>query len=304
MPCRVEAERSRTPYSRQQSVGDESRTRQFPFLVAMGVLVVLVVAPFLRSPLCAQTLTGSAGGEFELWPRSRGNYWHRAELDLTGTLAYGGWNGRAYLDLELWGAAPNRFDDSQPSPLVAEWMRVIEREQGGYIGYGGQAFRIGIQLHRRSVHHVWRHRSLEDRHDYFPIGGGWKAGRDNCENGEGDVAAWTDGHCPSLGYWQQVGLRFARRQKAVRWTVVAFIGTFKSETTLQPELWRARAEWKFTKRWRLQATTNMDSEYRLYGDVSASRRLGPIHVGIVGGRLNAPDWTTQDLWRVGLKVSR
>ena len=118
------------------------------------------------------------------------------------------------------------------------------------------------------------------------------------------MAAWTDGHCPSLGYWQQVGLRFARRQEAVRWTVIAFIGTFKDETTLQPELWRARAEWQISERWRLHAATNMDSEYRLYGNVSASRRLGPVQIGIVGGRLNAPDWTTQDLWRVGLKVSR
>lgn len=128
--------------------------RRFSFLVALGVPIVLIAMPLFHLPLRAQTLTGSAGGDLELWPRSRGDYWHRAELDLAGTLAHGGWTGRAYLELELWGAAPNRFDDSQASPLATEWMRVIEREQGGYIDYGGSLLRVGVQLHRRSVHHV------------------------------------------------------------------------------------------------------------------------------------------------------
>lgn len=95
--------------------------------------------------------------------------------------------------------------------------------------------------------------------------------------------------------------------------MIMFVRTLKGETTLQPELWRAgrmafaRAKWHWAigdcgqpRTWIL--STDYTEASVLHGSwgLSTSASL----VGIVGGRLSAPGCTTQDLWRVGLKVSR
>jgi hypothetical protein len=253
------------------------------FLAALALLIA--------TPASAQTFDGQVEWDLSLWPKAQQRYWHNAKLDLEGGLRWSWMRASIRGRLQAWGASPSKFDDSQPSPLVAEFIRTIERHQGALVAARVGKWSVGVQLRRRAVHHVWRHRNAFGRHDYFPVGGNWKEGRKQCtDDDQTPVAKWTNGDCPSIGYSERLGVRLANVEGKVTGYVSVLPIQYKTNT-LPPSIavWGAEAE--LSPRWHVKAQGSVEVTGLPYGTAQVKRKvLRGFWVGFKFGRERDPGW--------------
>lgn len=255
-------------------------------------------------PASAQTLDAQADWSLSLWPQSHQRYWHNAELNVKGQFRWSRLTVGLYGHIGAWGAAPTRFDDSQANPFIAEFVRTLERSQGVYLGTPVGGWMLGVQLHRRNVHHVWRHRNnVEGRHDYFPVEGGWKEGRKHCTDDDREpLAPWTTGgDCPSLGYSERLGVRLARVSGPLTGFVTVLPIRYKT-LTLPPSvlLWGVGLD--VSPVWRIEAEGSVDVTGIAYGTAQIKRKaLDRLWVSLEAGRQRDPGWK-RGFWIVALTI--
>jgi len=248
----------------------------------------------LALPLAAtgQEVSGSSEASMSLWAASEDHYRHALSAEGDATLRWKALRATAYGHLKMWGGARTRFDTNAPSPLTAEWRKVIGRSHGAYLGVALQSWTLAALLHRSAVQHVWQHKMLEDRHNYFPIQTDWKGAVERCKTGrEGKASQWADGTCPSLGYWEAVGARVA--YEGDRYGVrVSYLPIRYKTLTLPPSvvLWSGQARlWDGVQ---VETEGEVDAQGNVFYDLSLHKRLiGFLWTGVRYGRISAPDWT-------------
>lgn len=264
--------------------------------------LVVIASLLVAVPVSAQSLDGQAEWTLALWPQGHQRYWHHAQLDVGGQFHWSRLRIGAYGTFEAWGAAPSRWDDSQANPLVAEFIRTLERNHGAYLGAEAHGWLLGVQLHRRAVHHVWRHKSAFGRHDYFPIGGNWREGRKQCSDDDAEpVADWATGDCPSLGYSERLGVRLAKTRGRLTGFVTVLPVQYKT-LTLPPStlLWGIGLD--VSPDWRFEAKGSVEVTGLAYGTAQLKRKaLERLWVSLEVGRRRDPGWK-RGFWNVAVTV--
>lgn len=253
------------------------------FLTAMALLVAI--------PASAQTFSGQVEWDLSLWPKAQQRYWHTAKVDLEGAVRWSWVRASVYGRIQVWGASPSKWDDSQGSPLIAEFIRTMERHHGALIAAKAGKWSAGVQLRRRAVHHVWRHKKAFGRHDYFPIGGDWKEGRKQCtDDDQTSVAGWVDGDCPSVGYSERLGVRLANVEGKVTGYVSVFPIQYKT-VTLPPSIATWGAEVELSPGWQVEAEGSVEVTGIPYGTAQVKRQVYQgFWVGVKFGREQDPGW--------------
>jgi len=238
---------------------------------------------------CAEGQSFEAEGEGGVmaWASNSHSYQHamHARSDLTAT--WGPVVARAKLGLKRWGTSDAIIEHAL---LNAETGKVYSRRQGASIGVRWRSAEVGAEYDRRSVHHVWRHKGREPRHDHFP--GSWRVGR------SGHAPSYeTDPIFPSLGYWDGIrpyvrvdhrGFRLVLRGPLVRW---------KSLTLPWPAVRLAAGyEWGH---WRVGVDAQGLRHRALTGTLRIERRVtGPLWLRGSAGWVHPPQWQDERLRRL------
>jgi len=264
------------------------------------LLVFLSTFLLTATPTLAQSLSFDGAGGLELWADDHA--YHRHRVWLKGSLdgRIGSVAGGVYMKGIVWGAAGTDTDSSIESPLVAEFIKVIERKHGAKLLFDVGPFKVGPQIHRRAVHHVWRLREvLEGRHDYFPIKGkgSWSTAERRCQKNElPNSAPWADGWCPSLGYWEAIGIRIESR-----YADVSILPYRYKQLTLTPRT--AFGEFRYSyQKWSVRVSWAVDIHRKLFYDLQISRSVDPVRIGLRYGLRDGPDWRNE-IARFGLVLS-
>lgn len=196
-------------------------------IALFAALAFAATALPVAQPASAQTFNTDVQWDLSLWPNQRQHYWHTTKVDIESEVRWRWITASVYGRVQAWGAAPHSADNSQANPLIAEFINAIERHHGALLMGRVGEWSAGLQIRRRAVHHVWRHKKVFGRHDYFPVGGGWKEGRKQCTDGDRDpVAGWTNGDCPSIGYAERIGVRIAK----VEGNLTGYVSVFPFST--------------------------------------------------------------------------
>jgi hypothetical protein len=256
--------------------------------IAVAALLAWLVVDCARG----QPVSVRGEGGIVAWATASHGYQHamRGRADLTAD-----WKpaenvrivARAKLSLKRWGT-----DDAfiEHAVLSAETARVYSRRQGASIGVRWQVLEVGAEYDRRSVHHVWRHKRREPRHNYFP--GSWQVGR------SGDAPSYeTDPIYPSLGYWDGArpylrisheGARLVLRGPLVRW---------KGLTLPWPAV-RMTAGYRWGS-WRAGINVQGLRHRDVTGTLRIERHVtGPLWLQGTGGWAHPPQWRDQRLGRI------
>ena len=256
--------------------------------IAVAALLAWLVVDCARG----QSVSGRGEGGLVAWATVSYGYQHamRGRADVTAT-----WRvaenlhvaGRAKLSLKRWGT-----DDAfiEHALLSAETARVYSRRQGVSLGMRYRWVEIGAELDRRSVHHVWRHKRREPRHNYFP--GSWEIGR------SGHAPSYeTDPIYPSLGYWEL--LRGYVRARPGRAEITLRLPGWRWKTlTLPWPALRLRATYSWQS-WRVTLDVQGLGHRHPSGTLRLSRCLiGPLWAQAKAGWAHPPQWRDERLRRV------
>jgi hypothetical protein len=256
--------------------------------IAVAALLAWLVAD------CAQGQSVSVRGEGGIvaWATSSHGYQHamrgRADLTATWELAENLYVvARAKLSLKRWGASDALIEHAL---LSAETARVYSRRQGASVGIRWQILEVGAEYDRRSVHHVWRHKGREPRHNYFP--GSWRIGR------SGHAPSYeTDPIYPSLGYWELLRGYVRARSGPAEITVRLPGWRWKTLTLPWPAL-RVRATHSWQS-WRVTLDVQGLGHRQPSGTLRLSRRLrGALWAHADAGWAHPPQWRDVKLRRV------
>lgn len=250
------------------------------------ILVATLVASLMVD--CAQGQSFKADGEGGVmaWASDSRSYQHTMRAGAWMTVRWGPVVVRPKLSITRWGAP----DAKIPSAILnAETARVYSRRQGIGVGYRHDWIEVGVELDRRSVHHVWRNGGRATpasiKHNYFP--GTWQVGRKGCQGIH--VSDWPESACPSLGYWS--GGRPYLRLTPDRGTVMVRgpLVTWKTLTLPWPALrLHATYEWQS---W--QASVDLQGlRHRSWtGSLRLARHLaGPLWTQAKAGWAHPPQW--------------
>jgi len=262
------------------------------------VFLVFYLFSLALTPTFAQSVSFDGAGGVELWADDHAYHRHRAWLkgDLNASL--GPVTGGVYMKGIVWGAAGTNYGNSIESPLVAEFIKVIERKHGAKLMFDVGPLKVGPHIHRQAVHHVWRHReAFEGRHDYFPISGDWRTAERRCQrDGVSETAPWADGWCPSLGYWEAIGIRIESR-----YVDVSILPYRYKRLTLTPRT--AFGEFRYSyRRWSARVSWAVDIHQKIFYDLQISRSIGFARIGLRYGLRDGPDWKNE-IARFGLFLS-
>lgn len=231
-------------------------------------------------------------GGVTAWESDPHSYQHtmRARADVSAS-----WEplvARAKLGLTRWGASDGIISHAM---LNAETAKVYSRRQGVSLGVRWRGVEVGVEYDRRSVHHVWRHKREEPRHDHFP--GNWRIGR------SGDAPDWNQNPLyPSLGYWD--GLRPLIRIERDRLNVVwrGPLYSWKDALTLPWPAIRLRADYRWRK-WRFGLDAQGFRHRKPTGTIRIGRALtDPVRVRASAGWAHPPQWRDIRLRRLALGV--
>jgi len=168
--------------------------------IAVAALLAWLMVDCARGQVADQLTLGARGeGGVMAWASDSHGYQHtmRGRADAAVTWEPAGplhVAARAKLSLRRWGTSDAIIKHAL---LNAETARVYSRRQGVSVGVRWRVIEIGAEYDRRSVHHVWRNKDSEPRHDHFPRS--WQVGR------SGDAPNWDQTPIfPSLGYWDGI----------------------------------------------------------------------------------------------------
>lgn len=261
--------------------------------IVSGLLVVVALALStcaLRAS--AQTVTTSVQGGAEVWPHADRAYQNRLSAAGTVTARMGALRIEAWMRAIAWGASDAK---RLGSVLSAEALRVIERRHGLAFYVQKKGLQLGPAIHRRAVHHIWRHKAQEGRHDHFP--GSWQIGRRGC-NGKATPSHPAGEACPSIGYWDGVRTMVGYEGHGFDVRVLGPLWTWKESLTLPwPSLiWKTSYE---SGPWTLRADGRAFGHVEWALDVEVRRELiGPVELGIAAGQVASPIWTEDNLQRI------
>ena len=261
--------------------------------IALALLLAWLMVDFVRGQSLENvTFQAKGTGSVTAWASDSHSYQHamRARADLTaswGPTKHVELVARAKLGLVRWGASDAVLAHAL---LNAETGKVYSRRQGVALGIRWRAIEMGGEYDRRSVHHVWRHRSRKPRHPYYP--GSWQVGR------SGHAPSYdTDPIFPSLGYWDGVRPYLRISHDRARLVLRGPLLRWKSLTLPWPAF-RARVAYRWDD-WRV----GIDVQGLRHRDVTGTMRVERHVVGALwlrgsGGSAHPPQWQDVKLWRV------
>jgi len=255
------------------------------------ILVATLVAWFVVD--CAQGQSFGAEGEGGMmaWASDSHSYQHAMHSRVCLTATWGPVVARAKLSLKRWGASDAILRHAM---LNAETAKVYSRRQGGSAGIRWKWVEFGLEYDRRSVHHVWRHKSREPRHAHFP--GSWEIGR------SGDAPDWGQTPIfPSLGYWELLRGYVRARPGPAEITLRLPGWRWKTLTLPWPAL-RLHARYEWQSWW---ASVDLQGlRHRSWtGSLRLARHLtGPLWTQAKAGWAHPPQWRDQRLFRLSFGV--
>ena len=254
------------------------------------LLIVALIAWLLvdcaRGQAVDQVHAEGEGGVMA-WASESHSYQHAMHARGDLTARWGPVVARAKLSLKRWGASDAKIASAM---LNVETAKVYSRRQGVSLGVRWRSVEVGAEYDRRSVHHVWRHKGREPRHDHFP--GSWEIGR------SGNAPDWDRAPIyPSLGYWggirpyvriERQGLRLVLRGPLVRW---------KTLTLPWPGV-RMAAGYRWN-RWRAGIDVQGFRHRALTGRLEVERHVtGPLWLRGSAGWAHPPQWKDERLRRL------
>lgn len=263
---------------------DLGRAYRWGVSIAVAALLAWLVVDCARGQVDVKA-DGRSG--VMAWASNSHSYQHAMHGRADLTASWGPVVARAKLGLKRWGASDAILRHAM---LNAETAKVYSRRQGASLGLMWDAVELGVEYDRRSVHHVWRHKSREPRHDHFPSS--WRVGR------SGDAPDWDRTPLyPSLGYWDGLRpyFRVERQGLILAWRGLLY--HWKSLTLPWPAV-RIRAEYRW-RRWRFGVEAQGLRHRALTGTVRVERHVtGPLWLCGSGGWAHPPQWRDQRLFRL------
>ena len=257
-----------------------------PLLIA-ALLAWLVVDCAQGQSVGQLTLKAEGEGGVMAWASDSHSYQHTMSARGDFVAEWGPVVARAKLGLKRWGASDAILRHAM---LNAETAKVYSRRQGVSLGLRWDSVEIGVEYDRRSVHHVWRRKKDEPRHDHFP--GSWRVGR------SGDAPDWDRSPLyPSLGYWD--GLRPYVRVERHGFTVVwrGLLYHWKSLTLPWPAI-RLAAGYRWDD-WRVGVDVQGFRHRVPTGTLRVERHItGPLWLRGSAGWTHPPQWRDQRLRRL------
>ena len=251
------------------------------------ILVAALVAWLVVD--CAQGQSMSAGGEGGVMAWATDSHGYQHAMTARGDLMaeWGPVVARAKLGLKRWGASDAILRHAM---LNAETGKVYSRRQGVSLGLSWDGVEVGVEYDRRSVHHVWRHKSKEPRHAHFP--GSWEIGR------SGDAPDWGQTPIfPSLGYW---GLLrgYVRARSGPAEITLRLPGWHWKELTLPWPALRLRATYEWQS-WRASVDLQGLRHRSWTGSLRLARHVtGSLWTQAQVGWAHPPQWRDQRLFRL------
>jgi len=261
-----------------------------PLLIA--ALIAWLMVDCAQGQSADQLMLKAEGeGGVMAWASDSHSYQHAMQARADLMAEWGPVVARAKLGLKRWGASDAIIKHAL---LNAETGKVYSRRQGVSLGARWRLVEVGAEYDRRSVHHVWRHKSKEPRHDHFP--GSWEIGR------SGSAPDWDRTPIyPSLGYWGGIrpyvrvghgGLRFVLRGPLIR---------LKSLTLPWPAA-RMRAEYRW-RQWRFGVEAQGLRHRAPTGAVRVERHVtGPLWLRGSAGWAHPPQWKDERLRRLAFGI--
>lgn len=259
----------------------------------LAVAVLLVWGILAVRCAVGQTVTSDVGAMVEVWTGPEDKWQNRMQVRGQVLGKWGPLRLRVWMSGVWWGASDAKIAGSL---LNAEAGRVLERRHGAsvYGQWGG--LQVGATVHRRAVHHIWRHKS---RHRYFP--GSWQIGRRGC-NGASTPSYPPGQGCPSIGYWDGVrpqvgyeghGWDVRLRGPLVRWKTL----------TLPWPRWMGTASYE-TGAWTVTAEGRVGGPAGWSADFGVRRELiGPVEIGLRAGQVALPVWTENTIRRISTTIT-
>ena len=227
-------------------------------------------------------------GSVMAWAADRHSYQHAMSARADASASWKPVVARAKLGLTRWGT-----DDAiiEHALLNAETAKVYSRRQGVSLGVRWRGVEVGAEYDRRSVHHVWRNKKSEPRHDHFPSN--WRIGR------SGEAPDWNRSPLyPSLGYWDGVRPYVRVERGGLRVVVRGPLTPWKDALTLPWPAVRAEGSYRW-KKWCFGLEAQGLRHRKPTGTIRIARVLtDPIRVRGSAGWAHPPQWRDVRLWRV------
>jgi len=221
------------------------------------------------------------------WASDAHSYQHTMSARGDVAARLGSLVARGKLGLKRWGASDAVIKHAL---LNAETAKVYSRRQGASFGVRIDGVEVGVEYDRRSVHHVWRNKKDEPRHDHFP--GSWKIGR------TGNAPSWDqDPIYASLGYWDGLRPYLRIEREGLTATLRGPLWAWKDLTLPWPAV-RVKVEQRW-RSWRFGFKAQGFRHRAVTGTAWVGRHItGPLRARASAGWAHPPQWRDVRLDRV------
>lgn len=271
-----------------------------PYIV--GIVAVFLLFLFVRDcrgQLLNDRVSTSAGMEVSAWAYSSNQYQNNLGGSGSAVVHFGSVKLHGGTSLRWWGASDGKAEGSF---LNAETGRVLGRTRKFSVRYHHKNFSGGPAIYRNQIHHFWRNST--GRYNGFPPSNDWRTAVRQCTQKISPPR--KDGYCPSIGYYEKVGVVLSYNPSWAEFEVRYLPYQFK-DLTLPPVVALASAKVKpgITKDrlWRFTGEFEYDETNAFYYDFGVRRKITDyLWVGVEGGEIGAPAWTGS-IQRVSANVS-